>query len=120
MLFTSLVWFISRVPCNYGSTTIAFKIDPMTNAYWLAMAVEFCEGDGGLSSVEVSANGSQQFKWMQNIWGAVWAAHVDPSFHGPYTIRLISRNNEPVVAFNAIPYGFAPGQKYYSHINFRS
>nr|XP_043618717.1 expansin-B15-like [Erigeron canadensis] len=109
-----------RVPCNYGVTTIAFKIDPMSNPYWFGMAIEFCEGDGGLISVEVSANGAQQFRWMKNIWGAVWAAQVDPSFRGPYTIRLISGNHEPVVAFNAIPYGFAPGQTYYSHVNFRS
>lgn len=108
-----------RVPCNYGSTTIAFKIDPMANPYWFAMAIEFCEGDGGLNSVEVSVNGSQQFRWMENIWGAVWAAHVDPSFRGPYTFRLVSRNNEPVVAFNAVPYAFVPGQAYYSHVNFR-
>ncbi|KAK1409682.1 hypothetical protein QVD17_36211 [Tagetes erecta] len=109
-----------RVPCNYGNTTIAFKIDPMANPYWFAIAVKFCGGDGGLRSIEVASNGSQQFRWMENIWGAVWAAQVDPSFHGPYTFRLTSGNNEPVVAINAVPFGFVAGQNYFSQVNFRS
>lgn len=92
----------------------------MSNPYWFAMAIEFCQGDGALSSVEVAPNGSPQFRWMENIWGAVWAAHVDPSFRGPYSFKLISRNNEAVVAFNVVPYTFVPGQTYYSQVNFRS
>ncbi|CAI9294282.1 unnamed protein product [Lactuca saligna] len=108
-----------RVACNYGSTKIAFKIDPKVNPYWFAMAVEFCEGDGGLDAVEVAANGSQEFRCMENIWGAVWAVSIDPSFRGPFSFRLFSRKNEGVVALKAIPYTFVPGQTYYSHVNFR-
>ncbi|KVI11030.1 Barwin-like endoglucanase [Cynara cardunculus var. scolymus] len=94
------------------------QIDPMTNPYWFAMAIEFCEGDGGLNSVEVAPFGSPQFRWMQNTWGAVWTAHIDPSFRGPFSFRLISRRNEAVIAYHAVPYGFVPGQTYYSQINF--
>ncbi|XP_076891007.1 expansin-B15-like [Bidens hawaiensis] len=109
-----------RVPCNYGTTKIAFKTDQMVNPYWFSMAVEFCAGDGGLSSIEIAPFGSQQFRSMENIWGAVWAVHIDPSFHGPYTFRLTSPNNEPVIAVDAVPLGFVPGKSYYSLVNFRS
>ncbi|KAD7479948.1 hypothetical protein R6Q59_008741 [Mikania micrantha] len=109
-----------RVPCNYGITKIAFKTDPMANPYWFALTVQFCDGNGGLSSVEVAANGSQQFRLMKNIWGAVWAVDVDPSFRGPYSFRLIALNNEQVIAINALPFGFVPGKSYYSLVNFRS
>ncbi|MFS8012324.1 putative rlpA-like protein, double-psi beta-barrel [Helianthus anomalus] len=109
-----------RVPCNYGSTKIAFKIDAMANPYWFAMTIEFCAGDGGLSSVGVASDGSQQFRLMKNIWGAVWAVDVDPSFRGPYSFKLISQIDEPVIATNAVPSDFVPGQSYYSLVNFRS
>ncbi|KAJ9561335.1 hypothetical protein OSB04_006495 [Centaurea solstitialis] len=107
-----------RVACNYGTTTIAFKIDAKTNPYWFAMAIEFCEGDGALNSVEVAPFGSPHFRWMLNTWGAVWTAHIDPSFRGPFSFKLTSRRNEVVVAHHAVPYGFVPGQTYYSQVNF--
>ncbi|XP_076946913.1 expansin-B15-like [Bidens hawaiensis] len=112
--------FGAMVPCNYGTTKIAFKTDQMANPYWFSMAVEFCAGDGGISSIEISSFGSQQFRSMENTWGAVWAVHIDPSFRAPYSFRLTSGNNEPVIAVNAIPFGFAPGKNYYSLVNFRS
>lgn len=119
MYLTFQFGYISRVKCNYGRTKIAFKIDPMVNPYWFAMAVEFCDGDGGLDAVEIGLNGSKEFRSMENTWGAVWALNIDPSFRGPYSFRLTSRRNEAVLALNAVPHGFKPGKTYYSHVNFR-
>nr|KAJ0184541.1 hypothetical protein LSAT_V11C900504020 [Lactuca sativa] len=107
-----------RVPCYYGRTKIAFKIDAKTNPNWFAPAIEFEDGDGGLSSVEISPAGSQQFVPMKNIWGAVWEADVSPSFHGPYSFRLRSPTGKVVVASNVVPNGFVPGQTYFSNVNF--
>ncbi|KAL4565347.1 hypothetical protein LXL04_029438 [Taraxacum kok-saghyz] len=108
-----------RVPCNYGRAKIAFKIDPAVNPYWFAMAVEFSDGDGGINGVEIAPNGSQKFRSMQNTWGAVWAANIDPYFRGPFSFRLTSHKGETIVAKNAVPYRFKPGQTYHSHVNFR-
>ncbi|XP_023734986.1 expansin-B15-like [Lactuca sativa] len=107
-----------RVPCYYGRTNIAFKIDAKTNPNWFATAIEFEDGDGGLSSVEISPAGSQQFVPMKNIWGAVWEADVSPSFHGPYSFKLKSPTGKVVVASNVVPNGFVPGQTYFSDVNF--
>lgn len=110
--------WICRVACNYGRTKIAFKIETGTNPNWFATAIEFDDGDGGLRSVEIAAAGRQEFVPMNNIWGAVWAANIDPSFHGPFSFRLTSPTNKVVVAGNAVPAGFAPGQVYFSNVNF--
>ncbi|KAJ9552339.1 hypothetical protein OSB04_016384 [Centaurea solstitialis] len=109
-----------RVACNYGGANIAFKIDAATNPYWFATAIEYGNGDGGLWSVEIAHSGSQGFVPMRNIWGAVWQADVNPSnFLGPFSFRLTSAStNNVVIATNAVPSGFVPGQTYFSNVNF--
>ena len=107
-----------RVPCYYGRTKIAFKIDAASNPNWFATAIEFDAGDGGLRSVEIAPAGTHNFVQMTNTWGAVWAANIDPSFRAPFSFRLVSATNKMVVAGNAIPANFVPGQIYSSHVNF--
>ncbi|XP_071740415.1 expansin-B15-like [Rutidosis leptorrhynchoides] len=107
-----------RVPCNYGRTKIAFKMDSKTNPYWFSTAIQFGDKDGGLKSVEIAQAGAHYFTPMNNIWGAVWVANTDPSFQGPFTFRLTSPTNEVVVARHAVPKDFQPGQTYFSNVNF--
>ncbi|KAI3677945.1 hypothetical protein L6452_37219 [Arctium lappa] len=104
-----------RVPCNYRSTKIAFKIDAGTNPNWFATVIEFEDGDGGLRSVEIAASHSQQFVLMKNIWGAVWQADINPSFHAPFSFKLTSPTNKVIIARNAVPKGFVPGKTYFSN-----
>ncbi|KAI3497491.1 hypothetical protein L1887_40139 [Cichorium endivia] len=70
-----------RVPCHYGGTNIAFKLDAKTNPNWFATAIEFVDDDGGLRSVEIAPASTQQFVPMKNIWGAVWQVDLNPSQH---------------------------------------
>ncbi|KAK9073929.1 hypothetical protein SSX86_006523 [Deinandra increscens subsp. villosa] len=107
-----------RVPCNYGRTRIAFKIDGSVNPYWFSVKIEYADGVGALRSVEIAPAGTQNFVPMTNIWGAVWVANVNPSFKGPFSFRLTSTDNTVLVARNAIPSRFVPGQTYFSHVNF--
>ncbi|GJT76772.1 barwin-like endoglucanase [Tanacetum coccineum] len=64
-----------RVECSYGKTSIAFKISEKTNPNWFATSIEFVDGDGKLSYVEIAQAHLTNFVPMQNTWGAVWA-HV--------------------------------------------
>ncbi|KAJ9552340.1 hypothetical protein OSB04_016385 [Centaurea solstitialis] len=108
-----------RVPCNYGGTKIAFKIQAKSNPNWFATAIEYANGDGGLGSVEIAPAGSQAFVHMKNIWGAVWQFDINPSFRAPYSFRLTSSpTRKVVIATNAVPSGFVPGQTYFSNVNF--
>ncbi|MFS7997599.1 putative major pollen allergen Lol pI, expansin, cellulose-binding-like domain-containing protein [Helianthus anomalus] len=106
------------VPCNYGATKIAFKVSPKTNRYWFAAAIEYTNGDGVLSRVEVAAGGTQTFSSMDNIWGAVWKKDINDSFKGPLSFKLTSADGKTLVASNAIPANYSPGRKYSSNVNF--
>ncbi|KAJ9548788.1 hypothetical protein OSB04_021331 [Centaurea solstitialis] len=107
-----------RVPCNYGSTKIAFKVSQKSNPYWFAMAIEYVNGDGGVDRVEIAAGGAQSYSPMDNIWGAVWEKGIAPSFKPPYSFKLTSGDGKTLVATNVIPLNFSPGQKYASTVNF--
>ncbi|KAI3703999.1 hypothetical protein L1987_74200 [Smallanthus sonchifolius] len=107
-----------RVPCNYGRTRIAFKIDSATNHNWFATRIEFADREGALQSVAIAPSGTQEFVPMNNLWGAVWVANTDPSFKGPFSFRLTSPTNAVVVARNVVPPGFVPGETYFSSVNF--
>ncbi|GJW15261.1 expansin-B15-like protein [Tanacetum coccineum] len=107
-----------RVPCNYGLTKIAFKLNDKNNANWFAMAIEYTNGDGGFRSVEMAPNGTQIFSPMDNIWGAVWKKDITETFKSPYSFRLTSPDGKTIIASNVIPVKFTNGQKYSSNVNF--
>ncbi|PWA75083.1 Barwin-like endoglucanase [Artemisia annua] len=107
-----------RVKCNYGKTTIAFKISEKTNPNWFATSIEFVDGAGELGYVEIAQAHSTNFVKMQNTWGAVWVANISPSFHAPFSFRLTSPTHKAITAYNVVPHQFVPGKTYYSNVNF--
>ncbi|GJU72464.1 expansin-B15-like protein [Tanacetum coccineum] len=109
---------LKLVPCNYGLTKIAFKLNDKNNANWFAMAIEYTNGDGGFRSVEMAPNGTQIFSPMDNIWGAVWKKDITETFKSPYSFRLTSPDGKTIIASNVIPVKFTNGQKYSSNVNF--
>ncbi|KAJ0835237.1 putative rlpA-like protein, double-psi beta-barrel [Helianthus annuus] len=107
-----------RVPCHYGATKIAFKVSPKTNQSWFATAIEYTNGDGALSHVEIAHSGASDFSSMDNIWGAVWKKDINESFKAPFSLRLTSGDGKTLVASNVIPQNYSAGHKYSSNVNF--
>ncbi|KAI3781677.1 hypothetical protein L2E82_11698 [Cichorium intybus] len=107
-----------KVPCSYGATKIAFKIDAKTNPFWFATAIEYVNGDGSLSKVEMASAGSPLFTPMKNTWGAVWQKDTAVLFKPPYSFKLTSGDGKTITATNAVPANYKPGQKYSSTVNF--
>lgn len=107
-----------RVPCNYGRTKIAFKIEEKTNPNWFGSAIEFVDGVGELSYVAIGQANSKRFVQMQNSWGAVWTANINPSFRAPFSFWLTSPTNKSILAQDVVPSNFVPGKTYYSQVNF--
>ncbi|THU45126.1 hypothetical protein C4D60_Mb02t14580 [Musa balbisiana] len=105
----------TRVPCSYPGVHVAFSVDDGSNSNYFATLVEFVNGDGEISAVEVGQGSS----WapMQHAWGAVWK--LNAPVNGPASIRLTSGvSGKTIVATDVIPAGWRPGATYSSNVNF--
>ncbi|URD90351.1 hypothetical protein MUK42_33226 [Musa troglodytarum] len=107
----------ARVPCSYPGFRITFKVDSGSNPNFFAVLIEFVDGDGEISAVDLQHGGS----WtpMQPSFGAVWKLNSGTPLPGPFSIRLTSGvSRKTVVATNVIPVGWRPGATYTSNVNF--
>ncbi|KAG8391611.1 hypothetical protein BUALT_Bualt01G0205400 [Buddleja alternifolia] len=67
-----------RVDCNFHGVSVAFRVDPGSNANYFATAIQYENGDG-VGGVELKADSSSAWNPMQQSWGAVWK--VDLIYH---------------------------------------
>ncbi|KAK4590224.1 hypothetical protein RGQ29_020670 [Quercus rubra] len=110
----------TRVQCNYPGVSIAFHVDSGSNSNYFASLIEYEDGDGDVSAVDLKqATDSSTWLSMQESWGAVWKLNSGSTLQAPFSIRLTSAvSGNTVVANNVIPAGWQPGQTYRSVINF--
>jgi hypothetical protein len=109
-----------RVPCKYNGARIAFKVDPGSNPYYLAVLIAYQEGDGDLSAVHVMESGCKSWTPMQQSWGAVWRlnSNTGKPLRAPFSVRLTSGSGKVLVVRNAIPAGWSAGSTYQSAVNY--
>ncbi|RRT60954.1 hypothetical protein B296_00044581, partial [Ensete ventricosum] len=116
--YHTLLW-LRRVPCKYTGVNVAFKMDAGSNPYYFAVVIEFEDGDGDLSAVDVQQAGSGSWMPTQQLWGAVWKLNSGSPLQAPLSIRLTSgQSGKTLVATNVIPVDWKPGATYYSLVNF--
>ncbi|CAL9766932.1 unnamed protein product [Musa acuminata subsp. burmannicoides] len=109
----------SRVHCKYSSVNVSFKMDAGSNPYYFAVVIEFEDGDGDLSAVDVQQAGSGFWIPTQQSWGAVWKLNSGWPLQAPLSIRLTSGlSGKTLVATNVIPVDWKPGATYNSTVNF--
>ncbi|KAF7836326.1 putative expansin-B2 [Senna tora] len=117
----------ARIPCDYSGKTIAFHIDTGSNPNYIAMVIEYEEGDGDLGSVALMEESSgvmmkkKKHSWrtMQQSWGAVWKLDAGSQLQAPISIKLTSRYSaKTLIAKNVIPKGWKPGSTYRSFVNY--
>lgn len=83
------------------------------------MVIEFEEGDGDLSGVDLKEEGSENWLRMRQSWGAVWKLDGGRELQPPFSIRLTSQySSQTLVAKNVIPRGWKPGATYRSLVNY--
>ncbi|KAH7863279.1 hypothetical protein Vadar_015646 [Vaccinium darrowii] len=108
-----------RVPCNYPGVSVSFRVDPGSNPNYFAVAIEYEDGDGDLSGVDLKqALDSDSWTSMRQSWGAVWRLDAGSALQAPFSIKLIGESGSTIVANNVIPAGYQPGQTYRSIVNF--
>ncbi|GFQ05063.1 putative expansin-b2 [Phtheirospermum japonicum] len=111
----------ARVACDYSGRTIVFRVDPGSNSNYIAMVIEFEEGDGDLRRVDLQQASSEPGEWweMNQSWGAVWQLNPGSKLNPPFSIRLTSQySGQTLVAKNVIPTGWKPGATYRSVVNY--
>ncbi|CAA7403595.1 unnamed protein product [Spirodela intermedia] len=98
-----------RAECNYPGTNVVFKVDAGSNSNYLAVLIEFEDGDGDLSAVD-----------LRQSWGAVWKINYGSPLKAPFSFRLTSLGSrKTLVVPDVIPAGWQPGATYRSRVNFR-
>ncbi|RWR87464.1 putative expansin-B2 [Cinnamomum micranthum f. kanehirae] len=115
-----------RVPCNYPGRNVAFHVDAGSNPYYLSVVVEFEDGDGDLTGLDLhqasSSPTSDSKDWisMQQSWGADWKLNSGSTLEPPFSFKLTSDSGKTLVASNVIPTGWQPGATYRSVVNFKT
>ncbi|XAR63215.1 hypothetical protein NMG60_11023078 [Bertholletia excelsa] len=108
-----------RVECNYRGMSIAFHVDSGSNPNYFAALIEFEDGDGDLSSVDLKeAADTESWLPMQQSWGAVWKLNSGSTLQAPFSLKLTGESGKTLVANNVIPAGWEPGKTYRSIVNF--
>ncbi|MQM05435.1 hypothetical protein Taro_038247 [Colocasia esculenta] len=103
-----------RTRCNYPGWKIAFRIDAGSNPFFLAVLIEFENGDGDISAVQLFQDKSGSGSPMQQLFGAVWKVNSGPALRAPFSFRLTTSSGRSVFARNVIPAGWRPGATFWS------
>ncbi|KAL6965060.1 putative expansin-B14, partial [Sarracenia purpurea var. burkii] len=107
------------VECDYNGVSVAFHVDAGSNPYFFAVLIEYVEGDGDLSAVDLKqALESDTWLPMQQLWGAVWKLNSGSPLQAPFSIKLTGESRNTIIADNVIPAGWFPGNTYRSAVNF--
>ncbi|OWM80169.1 hypothetical protein CDL15_Pgr019333 [Punica granatum] len=108
-----------RVECLYHGVTLTFHVDSGSNPYYLALVVEYLDGDGDLDMVELKQAGTDSWLPMQESWGAAWRLSSGSPLQAPFSIRVTEgKSSKSAIAENVIPGDWQPGGIYRSVINF--
>uniref|UniRef100_A0ACD5V5B3 Uncharacterized protein n=1 Tax=Avena sativa TaxID=4498 RepID=A0ACD5V5B3_AVESA len=109
----------TRVQCNWAGVKLTFVVDAGSNPQYFAVLVQYQNGDGDLSAVELMQSGAGA-AWapMQHSWGAVWKFSAVSDLQAPLSLRLTSSSGTKLVASNVIPAGWKAGATYQSAVNY--
>jgi hypothetical protein len=117
--------YMYRVPCLYRGLTVTFHVEHGSNPYYLAVLVEYANGDGDVVQVDLmesrpDADGEPTGMWvsMHQSWGSIWRMDTRRPLHGPFSLRITNESGGRLVADQVIPADWQPDAVYSSIVQF--
>ncbi|CAN6290974.1 unnamed protein product [Urochloa humidicola] len=112
-----------RVACQYSGLTVTFHIERGSNPNYLAVLVEYSNGDGDVVQVDLmesSPEGEPTGVWepMRESWGSIWRMDTRRPLQGPFSLRVTNESGKTLVADQVIPADWQPDNVYSSIVQF--
>uniref|UniRef100_A0A0D9VN96 Expansin-like EG45 domain-containing protein n=2 Tax=Leersia perrieri TaxID=77586 RepID=A0A0D9VN96_9ORYZ len=116
-----------RVPCQYAGLTVTFHVEQGSNPNYLAILVEYENGDGDVVQVDImesrpAADGTlvPTGVWtpMRESWGSIWRLDTNHPQQGPFSLRITNESGKSLVADDVIPADWQPNAVYSSLVQF--
>ncbi|KAF0932815.1 hypothetical protein E2562_012147 [Oryza meyeriana var. granulata] len=95
-----------RVWCKYpANIKITFHVEKGSNPKYFVLLVKYVSGDGDSDIVEVDLKekGSEEWKVLNESWGAIWRLDTPKPLKGSFSISLTTESSEKLVADDIIP-----------------
>ncbi|XP_006650949.2 expansin-B7-like [Oryza brachyantha] len=118
-----------RVACQYPGLTVTFHVEEGSNPVYLAILVEYENGDGDVVQVELmesirAADGAATptgvWTAMRESWGSIWRLDTNHPLQGPFSLRITNESGKTLVADQVIPADWQPNTVYSSLVQFDS
>ncbi|XP_062209523.1 expansin-B7-like [Phragmites australis] len=113
-----------RVPCQYQGLTVTFHVEHGSNPNYLAVLVEYENGDGDVVQVDLmesrAEDGEPTGVWepMHESWGSIWRMDTRRPLQGPFSLRITNESGKTLVADQVIPADWQPDSVYSSIVQF--
>lgn len=113
----------TRVPCEFPGLKIGFHVEEGSNAVYMAILVEYENGDGDVVQVDLmesgrGGRGGGRWTRMRESWGSVWRLDSNHRLQAPFSIRIRNESGKTLVARNVIPKNWRPNTFYRSIVQY--
>jgi hypothetical protein len=97
---------------------VTFHIEHGSNPNYLAVLVEFEDGDGDVVQVDIMEANSGWWMPMRESWGSIWRMDRRRPLKGPFSLRITNESGQKMVAYQVIPANWEPNAYYRSNIQY--
>ncbi|KAE8818440.1 triticum beta-expansin [Hordeum vulgare] len=113
----------TRVACEFPGLKVGFHVEEGSNAVYMAILVEYENGDGDVVQVDLMESGRGRRgggRWtrMRESWGSIWRLDSNHRLQAPFSIRIRNESGKTLVARNVIPKNWRPNTFYRSIVQY--
>ncbi|GJN09391.1 hypothetical protein PR202_ga27394 [Eleusine coracana subsp. coracana] len=108
----------ARVPCEFPGLKVGFHVEEGSNQVYMAVLIEYENGDGDVVQVDLKEARSQSWTPMRESWGSVWRLDSNHRLRPPFSIRIRSDSGKTLVARDVIPLNWRPNTTYRSFVQY--